>query len=130
MTQMGLLRWPKNTSTATATATTATSVSRSHGRSNSPNYNYSCGCCLSKILRKLKKRSRMLHGGAPIPSRQSSFQCRYDPLSYALNFDASGCGTSSEDEDPDYHRFYAFSSRFAATPKRVRNCPVLATSLI
>ncbi|GMJ12594.1 hypothetical protein HRI_004928600 [Hibiscus trionum] len=64
-----------------------------------------CYCAgLVRILSKLKKEVRS--AGA---SRQSSFQCRYDPLSYSLNFDTSGSGS-----DEDYHHMYAFSSRFAA----------------
>ncbi|KAL3616722.1 hypothetical protein CASFOL_039116 [Castilleja foliolosa] len=59
-------------------------------------------------MRRLKKRSKRLH---PSASRQSSFQCRYDPLSYALNFDTSGPG---DYRDEDYYKFYAFSSRFVA----------------
>ncbi|KAK6931910.1 hypothetical protein RJ641_001534 [Dillenia turbinata] len=46
--------------------------------------------------------------------KSSKFQCSYDPTSYALNFDPSGCGGLLDDDD--YHHFYAFSSKFVATP--------------
>ncbi|XP_057419348.1 uncharacterized protein LOC130713593 [Lotus japonicus] len=78
-----------------------------------------CCCLVTKLVRKLKRRSR----STPRPvsaSRQGSFQCRYDPLSYSLNFDTTGCGTLL---DEDYYKFYAFSSRFVANPRT--SCPVL-----
>ncbi|XP_059658481.1 uncharacterized protein LOC132304751 [Cornus florida] len=120
MTQMGLPWWPKNSTTTPTTncggptggaPTTTTSTS-----------NPSC-CCLSKLVKKLKKHSRMLRK----TTRQSSFQCRYDPLSYSLNFDTrSGCGSLLDDED--YYRFYAFTSRFVANP-RTATCPRLVASV-
>ncbi|KAK7319258.1 hypothetical protein RJT34_03977 [Clitoria ternatea] len=61
-----------------------------------------CCCLVTKLMRKLKRRSRTLRGTNA--SRQSSFQCRYDPLSYSLNFDSTLL-------DEDYYKFYAFSSR-------------------
>ncbi|GFS44828.1 hypothetical protein Acr_00g0092240 [Actinidia rufa] len=60
---------------------------------------------------KLKKQGRTLL--RTTPTRQSSLQCRYDPLSYSLNFDPTGSGNLADDND----RFYAFSSRFVATSK-------------
>lgn len=77
-----------------------------------------CCCVVTKLMRKLKRvRSRRT------VSRQSSFQCRYDPLSYSLNFDTTGCGGSLLDED-NYYEFYAFSSRFVANP-RPTSSPIL-----
>ncbi|XP_052183466.1 uncharacterized protein LOC127795683 [Diospyros lotus] len=104
MTETGILRRPKPASTVTRTAAATSPTNTASG---------TC-CCFAKLVRKLKKHtSRMLIA----PSRQASFQCRYDPLSYSLNFDSSGCGTFSDDRDRDYHQFYAFSSRFVAAPK-------------
>jgi hypothetical protein len=121
---MWLLWWPKNTSTtksstggeggggtASATATAmSTSCLAGNGLSSD------C-CCLRKLVKKLKRQNRSL-GAA---SRQSSFQCRYDPLSYSLNFNPSGSGSLL---DEDYHQFYSFSSRFVANP-RTASCPTL-----
>ncbi|KAF3450014.1 hypothetical protein FNV43_RR06093 [Rhamnella rubrinervis] len=78
--------------------------------------------CVSKLVRKMKKHVQVFIGGVAgtttsSSSYSSSFQCRYDPLSYALNFDTSGCGL-----DEDYYQFYAFSSRFVAHPT---SCPRL-----
>lgn len=69
--------------------------------------------CVSKLVRKMKKHVRVFIGGVAgaMTTSSSSFQCRYDPLSYALNFDTGGCGL-----DEDYYQFYAFSSRFVAHP--------------
>nr|KYP50256.1 hypothetical protein KK1_027959 [Cajanus cajan] len=68
-----------------------------------------CCCLVTKLMRKLKRR-----GHTKSASRQGSFQCRYDPLSYSLNFDSTGCGSLT---DEDYYKFYAFSSRFVANPR-------------
>ncbi|KAJ7942567.1 Proline-rich protein [Quillaja saponaria] len=92
MTQMWLLWSSKNSPTtttksggesgSTATAATISSNSLTSNRT-------SCHCCLlvTKLVRKLKRHRPTLK---PPASRQSSFQCRYDPMSYSLNFDASG----------------------------------------
>ncbi|TKY59676.1 hypothetical protein E2542_SST16769 [Spatholobus suberectus] len=77
-----------------------------------------CCCLVTKLMRKLKRRGRTLRPKSA--SRQGSFQCRYDPLSYSLNFDSTGCGSLM---DEDYHKFYAFSSRFVANPRT--SCPVV-----
>ncbi|CAI0401550.1 unnamed protein product [Linum tenue] len=70
-----------------------------------------CGC-LAKLIRKLRKQGRMMiRAAAAGSSRQQTFQCRYDPLSYSLNFERSLL-----DDDEDYFQFCAFSSRFAAHP--------------
>ncbi|XP_030467549.1 uncharacterized protein LOC115686406 [Syzygium oleosum] len=112
-------------STATTTAMGGVSVSRSTAAvslslsssscatstSDVPSTRPSC-CCLTRLVVKLKKWNKMLlrHNNK---NRQSSFQCLYDPLSYSLNFDGSGKGSVLDQEDEDYYRFYAFSSRFA-----------------
>ncbi|XP_023518962.1 uncharacterized protein LOC111782330 [Cucurbita pepo subsp. pepo] len=113
MAQMWLLWWPKNSSAAAKTSTSsatgavtatslATKVSSSH-----------CNR-IAKLLRKLKKRGRVLCSTTGESS--SNFQCRYDPLSYSLNFDTSGCGSLL---DEHYYQFCAFSSRFASNPGTV-----------
>ncbi|CAI9783540.1 unnamed protein product [Fraxinus pennsylvanica] len=112
MTHLALPWWLK-TSSATASGGSDTHVS-------SENASTSNCCGLSNLMRRvLKKRSKMLHS----TSRQSSFQCRYDPLSYSLNFDTSGSGNLL---DEDYYKFYSFSSRFAATPRT--DCQRLVTA--
>ncbi|XP_022146664.1 uncharacterized protein LOC111015812 [Momordica charantia] len=110
MTQMWLLWWPKTvsaggkTTTSSATAAvTATSLAKKASPSSHCN-------CVAKLLRKLKKRGRVL---CSTSGESSAFQCRYDPLSYSLNFDTSGCGSLL---DEDYYQFCAFSSRFASNP--------------
>lgn len=130
---MWLLWWPKNTCTTksggergAASATTTSPATTGRTSSGSKNGTSSCFCtCLARIVRKVKKQSKEM-GGA---SRQSSFQCRYDPLSYSLNFDRSGCESAVDDED--YYQFYAFSSRFVAKPSsssRSRPPPAAAAS--
>ncbi|KAL3523075.1 hypothetical protein ACH5RR_015909 [Cinchona calisaya] len=103
MVEMAL--WSKIASiSSTTTTTNCSSSSRSDHHDNA-----SSSCCgLSRLMRKLKKQRKML---CP-QSRQSSFQCRYDPMSYSLNFDTSGSGSIL---DEDYYKFYAFSSRFVAS---------------
>lgn len=117
MTQMWLLWWPKNSPSTTTTTTTRVGVccgeeAASGAASNSTSTHSSC---VSKLVRKLKKHVREFIGGASRKSASSSFQCRYDPLSYALNFDTSSCL-----DDEDYYQFYAFSSRFVAHPTSCR----------
>ncbi|ESW30894.1 hypothetical protein PHAVU_002G191200 [Phaseolus vulgaris] len=98
------------TSTSTTTATTVATKSMVS----------TCYCCclVTKLMRRLKRRGCKVR--AKSGTRQGSFQCRYDPLSYSLNFDSTGCGTLM---DEDYYKFYAFSSRFVANP--TTSCPVL-----
>ncbi|CAA2998635.1 Hypothetical predicted protein [Olea europaea subsp. europaea] len=109
MTHLALPWWPK-TSSATASGGADT-------RGLSENASTSNCCGLTNLMRRvLKKRSKTLHSS----SRQSSLECRYDPLSYSLNFDT---GDLSND---DYYRFYSFSSRFAATPRT--DCQRLVTA--
>lgn len=115
MTHLALPWWPRTTSATSSggdahgrggsSSTTAATATNSAGSSSSSN------CCgLSRLMRKLKRRGKMLQPA----SRQSSLQCRYDPLSYSLNFDTTGSGDFVDD---DYYKFYAFSSRFVAAPR-------------
>ncbi|KAJ0239314.1 Glucosamine 6-phosphate N-acetyltransferase [Hirschfeldia incana] len=70
-----------------------------------------CVTCLARLIRKLKRKGRLLVSATADRRQASSLQCRYDPLSYSLNFDGGACGTLPDDEDY-YFRFYAFSSRY------------------
>ncbi|KAJ8765997.1 hypothetical protein K2173_020513 [Erythroxylum novogranatense] len=131
MTHVWLLRWPKGAFVAAATskasvvdpAAVATANTNTSAGENNTQQRCCCGW-LMKIVKKLKKQGRMLR--AATTNRQSSFQCRYDPLSYSLNFDTSERGSLLDDED--YYQFCAFSSRFVANPRA--NCQriVFATS--
>lgn len=96
------------------TTTTTTRSFSTSSSSISPSSSSSSCCGLSRLLRKLKRCSnKMLKISTYTTSRQSSFQCRYDPLSYALNFDTNHVS----DDDEDYYKFCAFSSRFVAAAK-------------
>lgn len=126
----------ENKSTATTTSMGGVSVSRSTAAASLSLSSSSCTastsdlsstrsscCCLTRLVVKLKKLNRMLlrHHNK---NRQSSFQCLYDPLSYSLNFDRSGNGSVLDQEDEDYYRFYAFSSRFVmANSRSIAACP-------
>ncbi|XP_010439631.1 PREDICTED: uncharacterized protein LOC104723037 [Camelina sativa] len=91
-------------------ATTAVTKKKSDVPTPPPNC---CVTCLARLIRKLKRKGRLLL--ATTARRQaSSLQCRYDPLSYSLNFDGGACGSLPDDEDY-YFRFYAFSSRYVTT---------------
>ncbi|CAH8345910.1 unnamed protein product [Eruca vesicaria subsp. sativa] len=70
-----------------------------------------CVTCLARLIRKLKRKGRLLVSATAARRQASSLQCRYDPMSYSLNFDGGACGTLPDDEDY-YFRFYAFSSRY------------------
>ncbi|CAA0832224.1 Unknown protein [Striga hermonthica] len=110
-------RWPEITSGGDTT-TTGRCISYAGRAECNNSSSSSCSttsssasiCCgLSRLMRRLiQRRPKKLHPA----SRQSSFQCRYDPLSYSLNFDKSGSGDFPDD---DYYKYYAFSSRFVAT---------------
>ncbi|CAK7355847.1 unnamed protein product [Dovyalis caffra] len=114
MAQMWLLWWPKNNRKTGGVDTIATTSKMVENIGSTQ----TCFCgCLTKLLKKLKKRGRVLR--AATANRQSSFQCRYDPSSYSLNFDTSGCGSMLDDED--YYQFCAFTSRFVANPPRTRS---------
>ena len=124
MTQMWLLWWPKNTfstkrhgeAAATSTTAMASAAALSVSSCNSFSTTSSHCPCITKVVRKLKKHARMM---GLAPSRQSSFQCNYDPLSYSLNFDDTSTGCQNL-LDEDYYQYCAFSSRFVANP---RTCP-------
>ncbi|RDX87501.1 hypothetical protein CR513_31018, partial [Mucuna pruriens] len=75
-----------------------------------------CCCLVTKLMRKLKRRRgrTLQHKTA---STHGSFQCRYDPLSYSLNFDTTGCGTLM---DEDYYKF-------VANPTTTRDPPLTTT---
>lgn len=129
---MWLLWWPKNTSTTKSTADEAGGTTSDATTAATTTMSTTClarnglssadCCCLTKLVRKVKRQSKSLRS----TSRQSSFQCRYDPLSYSLNFDPSGSGSLL---DEDYHQFYSFSSRFVANPRTP--CPrLMATASI
>ncbi|CAI9782238.1 unnamed protein product [Fraxinus pennsylvanica] len=113
MEHLALPWWPNTTSA------TASGGFDAHGSLENASTSNCCG--LSNLMRRvLRKRSKMLHS----TSRQSSFQCRYDPLSYSLNFDTNGSTSNLLDED--YYKFYSFSSRFVATPRT--DCQRLTSS--
>ncbi|OIW00662.1 hypothetical protein TanjilG_09631 [Lupinus angustifolius] len=105
-------------STTITTTTSTTIATKSLADTTSSTCN--CCCVVTKLMRKLKRRSsRTLRPSTA--TRQGSFQCCYDPLSYSLNFDTTGCGSLL---DEDYYKFYAFSTRFVATnPKS--SCPIV-----
>jgi len=119
MAQMLLLWWSKTTTKTGGVDTIAATTSKTVENIGSTQ-NCFCGC-LTKLLKKLKKRGRVIRAAAA--SRQSSFQCRYDPLSYSLNFDTSG-------HDEDYYHFCAFTSRFVANPSRSRISTASSSSRI
>ncbi|CAF2148704.1 hypothetical protein BRARA_A01082 [Brassica rapa] len=73
-----------------------------------------CVTCLTRLIRKLKRKGRLLVTATAARRQGSSLQCRYDPMSYSLNFDGGACGRLPDDEDY-YFRFYAFSSRYVTT---------------
>ncbi|CAA7020944.1 unnamed protein product [Microthlaspi erraticum] len=82
-----------------------------------------CVTCLARLIRKLKRKGRLLLSTTAARKQVSSLQCRYDPMSYSLNFDGGACSTLPEDEDY-YFRFYAFSSRYV-TNNTVKKRPPL-----
>lgn len=127
MTHMGQLWWQKEASNTITVIGSGSSVGRRDGpitRSSSgvatPDEGRSC-YCLRRLMRKLKKHSKLLCSGA----RPTTFHCHYDPLSYARNFDRSGYdGALGDDSD----LFYTFSSRFAAAPSTATPVAVLTIS--
>lgn len=110
--------WPKRSTSTTTTNSTGTgngtgeTTPHHHHVDDDDDHGMSSCCALSKLVKKLKKRSKKLCWSNRHQS--SSFQCRYDPMSYSLNFDTTGSGGNFLDED--YYKFYAFSSRFVPTP--------------
>ncbi|GER41017.1 NHL domain-containing protein [Striga asiatica] len=116
-------RRPKTTSGGGTTTTTSRCINyakRTECRSSSSSSSCTASstsastCCgLSRLMRRfIQRRPTKLHPA----SRQSSFQCRYDPLSYSLNFDICGSGDFPDD---DYYKYYAFSSRKTAENAQV-----------
>ncbi|EEF38743.1 uncharacterized protein LOC8289504 [Ricinus communis] len=107
MAQMWLLWLPKCISTTTSkiasannTASTVSPAAATAAASTTmvDDNGQHCRCGgLTKVIKKLKRQGRMIR--AATASRQSSFQCGYDPLSYSLNFDTSGCGSMMDDRD-------------------------------
>ncbi|KAF2564452.1 hypothetical protein F2Q70_00018203 [Brassica cretica] len=80
-----------------------------------------CVTCLARLIRKLKRKGMLLLSATAARRQCSSLQCRYDPMSYSLNFDGGACGTLPDDEDY-YFRFYAFSSRYV-TANTIKKIP-------
>ncbi|KAK4761119.1 hypothetical protein SAY87_006012 [Trapa incisa] len=130
MTQLWILRWPKSGGVSTAAGNRCASEARSAAAADTARAggSPSCAassvdCCgLAKFVEKLKKRKRrarliMQRQGKQRRltwrCRQSSFQCRYDPFSYSLNFDTGG-RERLVDDDEDYYQFHTFLSRFAS----------------
>ncbi|WCJ28746.1 hypothetical protein M5689_010424 [Euphorbia peplus] len=110
-TRLRLLWLPKCISGETNRITTAPSGGGIEESGSEERYScWSCGG-VRKVLKKLKKQRRKLRWYGGGGRRQSSVQCRYDPMSYSLNFDSSSGENLADDQD--YYRFCAFSSRFA-----------------
>ncbi|KAJ4880965.1 hypothetical protein Rs2_38020 [Raphanus sativus] len=84
-----------------------------------------CITCLARLIRKVKSKGRLLLSATASRRQQRSLQCRYDPMSYSLNFDGGACGTLADDEDY-YFRFYAFSSRYV-TANTIKKRPPLSS---
>ncbi|ESQ55369.1 hypothetical protein EUTSA_v10026564mg [Eutrema salsugineum] len=82
-----------------------------------------CVTCLARLIRKMKKKGKLLLSVTAARRQGSSLQCRYDPMSYSLNFDGGACGTLPDDEDY-FFRFYAFSSRYV-TNNAIKKRPPL-----
>ncbi|XP_015694009.1 uncharacterized protein LOC102704431 [Oryza brachyantha] len=80
-------------------------TSAAAGRTSSAAAGRGCGLALGRLVRKLRRQSRMMLSTA---TARPAARCQYDPLSYARNFDRGG------DDDVSaqlYHR-YTFASRF------------------
>lgn len=134
MVQVWLLRWPKGgggsaTITGNGRAGGAGKTALATGTAGAGSVSCKTAgtvvdCCgIAKFIEKLKKKRKrramaMGQGQRRLSSssRQSSFQCRYDPLSYSLNFDTRSGGGSLVDDDEDYCQLYSFSSRFVNNP--------------
>ncbi|KAI4311819.1 hypothetical protein MLD38_036683 [Melastoma candidum] len=80
-------------------------------------------CCLASLVTVLKRCRKMVNKRRrSSSSRQTSFKCCYDPLSYALNFDSEGQVSNYE----DCRRFCAFKNRSFASPTTASETPALA----
>ncbi|XAR59404.1 hypothetical protein NMG60_11015231 [Bertholletia excelsa] len=118
---MGIVWRPKTTSTSSSSSNADASKMNSNTSSSkskasrSDSTKVECSCVF-RLVRKLKKQGRILRNRATItsitPSRQSSFQCRYDPLSYSLNFDDSTLNPYLH----QHHNHSHLSSRFVSHP--------------
>ncbi|KAK4764679.1 hypothetical protein SAY86_025769 [Trapa natans] len=130
MAQMWILRWSKRGGVSTTAGSRCVSGARNAAAADTAGAAWlpSCAaasldcCSLARFVEKLMKRKRRMRlmmqqqgqqRRLTTKCRQSSFQCRYDPLSYSLNFDARASGRLADD-DEDYYQFHTFSSRFAA----------------
>lgn len=112
MTHIWLLLWPKlisNPATKCDGDSSNSAASKASVTTSSSSSTHSC-LGLKKLVRKLKKQSRMVRAAA---SSRPSLGSSYDPQSYSLNFDSSGWGSFL---DGDHYQFHAFSSRFIANP--------------
>ncbi|KAF8115053.1 hypothetical protein N665_0030s0096 [Sinapis alba] len=87
-----------------------------------------CVTCLARLIRKVKRKGILLLSATATRRQCSSLQCRYDPMSYSLNFDGGACGTLPDDEDY-YFRFYAFSSRYVTANTIKKRPPFLTEAL-
>ncbi|KAF8102932.1 hypothetical protein N665_0190s0049 [Sinapis alba] len=117
----------------TAKIAASTTVTKKKPDVSTPRPNC-CVTCLARLIRKLKRKGRLLVSATAARSRRqaSSLQCRYDPMSYSLNFDGGACGTLPDEEDY-YFRFYAFSSRYVTNNNSIKtrppfSCETLSTS--
>ncbi|XP_020586291.1 uncharacterized protein LOC110028684 [Phalaenopsis equestris] len=118
MAQLPLFRSQKHVSpnTASAAATAAVTPIDSSASAAGKQCLPCSGGLGRRLVRKLKKQSRMLCTAGRTPAAvcgtaggdAASFQCQYDPLSYSRNFD--GCCALDDDSS---HSYYTFSSRFA-----------------
>ncbi|TVU08466.1 hypothetical protein EJB05_41871, partial [Eragrostis curvula] len=65
-----------------------------------------CGLALGRLVRKLRRQSRLLCTASARPAASASARCQqYDPLSYARNFDFGTALDGGADG-------YSFASRF------------------
>ncbi|BAF20224.1 uncharacterized protein [Oryza sativa Japonica Group] len=71
-----------------------------------------CGLALGRLVRKLRRQSRMMLSTATSSRPPAAARCQYDPLSYARNFDRSGLGDDGGDVSAQLYHRYTFASRF------------------
>ncbi|CAM0909274.1 unnamed protein product [Alopecurus aequalis] len=80
-----------------------------------------CGLALARLVRRLRRRSKMLCTAARPAGASRCHQ--YDPLSYARNFDRDGFGTGGLDGDDvsaHFSHHYTFASRFVLASSSAR----------